>query len=480
MTSPSISADGQYVAFATLATNLSSDANTGRQNILRKDVSTGQVVCCSVSGDGVKANNNSYMGDMTPDGRKVAFHTDATNLMDGTVTSHRQVLMKGLTSYTAFNFAEGCTGDNFQEYLCLGNSLPEEIIVVCTYLFSDAPGEVRLYQVPAGSRMTVDVNSAVGEGRDVSIRLTCERFFVAERPMYFAYGGAWTGGHDVVGAPWPTTSWYFAEGYTGPGFDQWVCVLNPGVTDAGLTFRFQTQEEGAVTRTGYVVPAGSRATFKVNDVLGDGYQDSLLLQSDQPVVAERPIYFDYLGTTGSRHWTGGHCVMGANCLKRDYFFAEGYTGSGFEEWLTLQNPNTSPVRVNATYQFSDGSAPFDTYYEVGAGTRRTVYVPEEVGTDREVSVYLLSDSTFMAERPMYFRYSGTAGHAWTGGHCVIGPSQPESYFYFAEGYTGEGFEEWLCIQNPSSVDAPGADNLLRPGSRAADRAGGRQSRPAPA
>ncbi|MBU1670607.1 MAG: hypothetical protein KKF41_16135 [Actinobacteria bacterium] len=38
---------------------------------------------------------------------------------------------------------------------------------------------------------------------------------IAERPMYFNYLGAWTGGHDVVGATSEATTWYFAEGYTG-------------------------------------------------------------------------------------------------------------------------------------------------------------------------------------------------------------------------------------------------------------------------
>ena len=33
--------------------------------------------------------------------------------------------------------------------------------------------------------------------------------------MYFNYKGAWTRGHDVVGATAANTTWYFAEGYTG-------------------------------------------------------------------------------------------------------------------------------------------------------------------------------------------------------------------------------------------------------------------------
>lgn len=158
------------------------------------------------------------------------------------------------------------------------------------------------------------------------------------------------------------------------------------------------------------------------------------------------MYFDYLGPTGTRHWNGGHCVMGADYLKREYYFAEGYTGTGFDEYLTLQNPNPLAIEVDAVYQFGGEIPPQGESYSVPAGTRWTVYVPDEVGADRNVSVKLTCDFPFLAERPMYFSY----GQGWTGGHCTIGASFRRSDLFFAEGYTGEGFEEWLCIQNPSA------------------------------
>lgn len=49
------------------------------------------------------------------------------------------------------------------------------------------------------SRSTVLVSEEVGIDRDVAIRLEAEQPIVAERPMYFNYGGAWRGGHDAMG-----------------------------------------------------------------------------------------------------------------------------------------------------------------------------------------------------------------------------------------------------------------------------------------
>jgi hypothetical protein len=324
--------------------------------------------------------------------------------------------------------------------------------VKVTYLYTDGTSTEKTYEVPALSRFTADVNKEAGEGKEVSIKAEAAAPFVAERPMYFDYQGKWTGGHDAVGATGTSGVWYFAEGYTGSGFDEWICVLNPGAETANLTFLFQTQEEGEKRVEGRSVGPHSRASFRANDLLGGGsYQTSLKLESDQPVVAERPMYFDYTGTN-NWHWTGGHCVMGAPDLAKSYFFAEGTTRGGFEEWLTIQNPGPSEIGVHATYQLGAGS-PVVKDYSIPAATRSTLFVPTEAGKDQDVSVFLSSGSLFLAERPMYFDYQGTGAFGWNGGHCVIGATAQGTQWFFAEGYTGSGFEEWLCIQNAGTETA---------------------------
>lgn len=53
--------------------------------------------------------------------------------------------------------------------------------------------------VPAHTRQTVYVNENAGPDLQLSAQLVSDKPVVAERPMYFNYGGVWTGGHDVVG-----------------------------------------------------------------------------------------------------------------------------------------------------------------------------------------------------------------------------------------------------------------------------------------
>jgi len=385
----------------------------------------------------------------------VAFQSAATNLVTPATTSGQQVFRKELAAPYYFYFAEGYTGSGFQEYLCLGNAGAAAISVKTTYLYKDGTSKEETYGVPANSRATINVNLAAGADKEVSIKCECASPFIAERPMYFDYQNKWTGGHDAVGATLPSLAWYFAEGYTGAGFDEWICVLNPGDVTANLTFFFQTQEEGEKKVEGFSVPAHSRGSFKANQLLNNqSFQTSLKLTSDHPVVAERPMYFSYSGTA-NYGWTGGSCVMGTPLLSSSYFFAEGTTRAGFEEWLTLQNPSPAPITVQATYYLGSG-APVNKTYTIDANRRSTVLVNSDtvgVGAEKDVSVLLTCPSPFLAERPMYFDYRGLANHNWTGGHCVIGATAPASEWFFAEGYTGDGFEEWLCVQNPNAAPA---------------------------
>ena len=447
--SAAISPDGRFVAFGSGATNLV--AGTSYYQVFRKDLRTGTVVLVSCDASGVQGDESSSGPSTVSDGKYVAFRSDAGNLIPGG-TSGRQIFRKELLMPTTFYFAEGYTGGGFQEYLCLGNPNATGTFAIITYMFPDGSTQEQEVGLGANSRATVNVNAVVGADKQVSARVDCDLPIVAERPMYFDYQGKWTGGHDVVGATSTSDTWYFAEGYTGQGFDEWICVLNPGDSPADLTFFFQTQEEGEKMVNGFSVPANSRVSFRANDLLGGGsYQTSLKLESTQPVVAERPMYFDYQGI-GGWGWTGGHCVMGASELATGYYFAEGTTQGGFEEWLTIQNPGLAEINVHATYFLGSGT-PIEMDYPVPPARRSTVYVPTDAGVDQDVSVHLTSSQPFLAERPMYFDYQGMGAWGWTGGHCVIGATADSTDWFFAEGYTGSGFEEWLCIQNPGATDA---------------------------
>ncbi|GAB4144002.1 MAG: PD40 domain-containing protein [Candidatus Promineifilaceae bacterium] len=80
---PAISADGRYVAFASLASNLVNDDSNGAWDIFVRDQQTGQTSRVSVASDGTEANAGANFPAISADGRYVAFVAAATNLVSG-------------------------------------------------------------------------------------------------------------------------------------------------------------------------------------------------------------------------------------------------------------------------------------------------------------------------------------------------------------------------------------------------------------
>jgi uncharacterized repeat protein (TIGR01451 family) len=91
-TTPSVSGDGQLVAFLSGATNLVPGDTNGSQDVFVRDRATGTTERVSVSSDEQQAEGTSQDSirgfpasgpDITPDGRFVAFHSSSTNLVPG-------------------------------------------------------------------------------------------------------------------------------------------------------------------------------------------------------------------------------------------------------------------------------------------------------------------------------------------------------------------------------------------------------------
>ncbi len=95
-TDASVSTTGRYVAFTAVADNLVPGVS-GKQ-IYRKDMLTGEVRLASASAEGVPANNNTFYGKISGDGRFVAFSSLATNLVAEDSDDRVDVYVKDMLS----------------------------------------------------------------------------------------------------------------------------------------------------------------------------------------------------------------------------------------------------------------------------------------------------------------------------------------------------------------------------------------------
>ena len=80
---PSISADGRYVAFQSIASDFVSGDTNGRSDIFVRDRTTGETTRVSVDSAGAQSNNDSQYASISANGRYVAFSSHASNLVPG-------------------------------------------------------------------------------------------------------------------------------------------------------------------------------------------------------------------------------------------------------------------------------------------------------------------------------------------------------------------------------------------------------------
>jgi Tol biopolymer transport system component len=80
---PSLSADGRYVAFASDSSHLVAGDTNGVADVFVKEAATGAIVRVSVASDGSEADYPSTTPSLSDDGRFVAFASFATNLVSG-------------------------------------------------------------------------------------------------------------------------------------------------------------------------------------------------------------------------------------------------------------------------------------------------------------------------------------------------------------------------------------------------------------
>ncbi len=449
-----ISDDGRYAVFRSDATNLVPGDTNGVGDIFRKDMLTGQVIRCSTDAAGAQANGASNAPICDAAGRYIAFTSAATNLVANDTNGLVDVFRKELALDISFYFAEGTCRTGFQPFITVLNPEATQAQVSIQYMLGNGTTQDQPLVVPPTTRLTVMVNSLLGTGDDLahdfSARVDCTNGIpvTAERPIYFDYGG-WTGGSCVVGARAPSTSWYFAEGTCRPGFDPYFCIQNPGAVQADVRIEYMLGD-ATTSLQGVLVPAHSRVTMRACDFLGvadDAAHDfSARITSAEPVVAERPMYFDYFG------WQGGDCVMGSAAPAANWYFAEGTTRPGFDPYICVQNPGATRALVRNTYMPRSGT-PVEQLFNVEPHSRLTVPMVAPLGRGDDIQhdfatkVESLNGAGIVCERPMYFDYFGMQG-----GSCVMGTVAPATSWYFSEGSVRPGFVTYITLSNPESVD----------------------------
>jgi len=253
------------------------------------------------------------------------FFLDGGCVVDG---GHTKAGITSLSDY--WYFAEGHTGGFFEEWISLANPGGEEAVATLTFFTPGGKRDGQQLKLPPRSRRTVLVNDFFPYREDVSVRVEADNPIACERAMYFAYNGVWDDGHVSPGVTAPSREWRFAEGSAFPGINEYILLVNPGEEAASVKATYLLGPGEGTHAAEYRIAPGSRVTVYANAELrpyGSPSQVALELSSDQPIVAERAMYFDMgRGGYGWESIRGGHVSLGVNRAAAEWYFAEAYTG----------------------------------------------------------------------------------------------------------------------------------------------------------
>jgi hypothetical protein len=418
----------------------------------------------------------------------------------------------------AWTLAEGAT-TIFDTFVLVANPNPTETLVRATYLTATGQQYVSQQLATANGRATFwprqeHPGLQAAEFSTFVESLTTGNDVVAERAMYF---DGLRSGHDALGVAMPSTTWYFAEGFTGgnaqTAFETFLLLANTGTTDGTATVDYLLDTGQVVTLT-YPVAARSRFTVWVDQ---EGREvDSRLtsaafgirVTATVPIVAERAMYWGTPSAgdpnTPMMPWVEGHATAGATTPSPRWGFAEGQQGvfgaaaTRYDSFFLIANVNPAPIAVRATFAREDGLGIVREVC-VPANARANIWTADfsELSGHRfatfvesvpSATCGSVGNEPFVAERALYLGPAFQAGHVnmgtpWTG--TIVAPP-PAPAFGLANvtpsagrlgggqtvTLTGAGFQpgarvyflnpEWTADRNANTVlpDVDEATNVV--------------------
>ncbi|MBN1836665.1 MAG: PD40 domain-containing protein [Spirochaetales bacterium] len=131
---PAISADAHYVFFQSRASNLVGGDSNAARDIFVRDRHAGTTERVSVGSGGSETNSDSWYFSITPDGRCVAFASDADNLVAGDTNGVQDTFVRDLQAGTTERVSVDSSGDEADDasYGVCGISADGRYVAFCS------------------------------------------------------------------------------------------------------------------------------------------------------------------------------------------------------------------------------------------------------------------------------------------------------------------------------------------------------------
>jgi glucose/arabinose dehydrogenase len=389
--------------------------------------------------------NNGSSGDPDNDGK-----SNLAELSEGTHP-------RGF--HTRF-LAEGALSDFFSTWVGLVN--PESAAAaVLLRILSRTGTATQFLSLGALGHRVFDPSTLTGFDRSAfSIAIEADRQIVAERTMTWSAGNRY-GSHTEAGVAAASTSWYFAEGATHPGFDLFYLIQNATTSSASVAVTYLRPAPLTPLVKTYAVAPNSRFNIWV-DLEDAGLSNtdvSAAISSTVPIAVERAMY----RTAGGRVFDAGHAAGAIAAPLASWLLAEGATGDYFDFFILLANPNAIEARVTATYLLPGGTT-ISKNYVVAGSSRLTIWVDQEDSqlADTAVSTQITSTNgvPIVVERAMW--WPGPTSATWHEAHAAGAVSDAGVRWAIAGGEAGrtDSAETYILIANTSPFGGSARVTLL--------------------
>jgi hypothetical protein len=416
-------------------------------------------------------DRDSGDSDGMPSAWETAFGLNPNNLTDAAAdadldgVTNLQEYLRGthpaaVASLTRY-FAEGAANSFFTTRFAAVNPGDTAAAVVFRFLGSGGETSSVMRTIAPRSRITLELpENGLAPGNDFSTVIETNQLVVADRTMTWDRTGY--GAHAETAITAPSTTWYLAEGATHGAFDLFYLLQNANDFDAHVSITYLRQAPlGPVTKT-YTVERNSRKTIPV-DAEGpdlEAVDTAASITSDLPIVVERAMYST---RPGQPAFAAGHGAAGVTAPATRWFLAEGATGTFFDLYVLVGNPNTTRSDLKVTYLLPSGyGAPIEKLYSVGPQQRLTIYVQDEDPRLGNVPVSTIVESTnnqpVVVERAMWWPKD-----QWYESHVSAGATTTGTKWALADGEVGVWSETYILIANTSTTAGTATVTLLEEG-----------------
>ncbi|MGI8907876.1 MAG: hypothetical protein ACR2IE_15450 [Candidatus Sumerlaeaceae bacterium] len=181
---PRVSADGNRVVFHSLSSNLVTSDTNNATDVFLRDITAATTTRVSVDSAGLQTANfaDSYISSISSDGSRVAFHSAAANLVPGDTNFRVDAFLRNLTAGTTTRVSVDSLGtqadrDCYSATISGDGTRVAFVSDATNLVASDTNAKVDVFvrNVTAGTTVRASVSSGGAEANDTSVASSGDR-----------------------------------------------------------------------------------------------------------------------------------------------------------------------------------------------------------------------------------------------------------------------------------------------------------------